>query len=72
METRGIIADWDPGGGSSSVVDVHPEPTRVRGSASRASRHPRGLIRVVMGDVGGGFGQKMFSMREEHAVVIAA
>ena len=33
---------------------------------------PEHQVRVVMGDVGGGFGQKMFMIREEIAVVLAA
>ena len=33
---------------------------------------PEDAIHVTMGDVGGSFGQKMFTDKEEHAVVIAA
>ena len=43
----------------------------VRGFLSRALDLPENRVRVVMGDVGGGFGQKMFMIPEEVAVVLA-
>src|SRR5205807_2400712 len=42
-----------------------------RATYARLLGIPEDSIRVVMGDVGGSFGQKMFPMREEYAVVIA-
>ena len=41
----------------------------VRGFLGRALGLPENRIRVIMGDVGGGFGQKMFMLPDEVAVV---
>ena len=46
-------------------------PHGVRGFLSRAVGLPENRVRVVMQDVGGGFGQKMFMLPDEVAVVVA-
>ncbi len=45
--------------------------TACGGSSPRALGVPENKIRVIMNDVGGGFGQKMFMLPDEVAVVIA-
>ena len=47
-------------------------PHEFRAICARILALPEARIRVIMGDVGGGFGQKMFPMREDIAVVLAA
>ena len=42
----------------------------MRGFLSRALGLPENRVRVMMQDVGGGFGQKMFMLPDEVAVVI--
>ncbi len=46
-------------------------PHGARGFLSRALGIPENRIRVIMGDVGGAFGQKMFMVPDELAVVLA-
>ena len=59
------------GSGQQSLT-IHSStqgPHEVRANMSRLLQIPEDRIRVVMGDVGGAFGQKMFPMREDFAVV---
>jgi carbon-monoxide dehydrogenase large subunit len=72
METRGIVASWDPWKESLEITLSCQGPHEPRLFYSRMLRIPEDKIHVAMGDVGGSFGQKMFPMREEHAVVIAS
>ena len=72
MEPRGLIASWDPWQQWLEVVASTQTVHETRLMWSRLLGIPEDSIRVVMGDVGGSFGQKMFPGREDHAVVIAA
>lgn len=72
METRGIIAEWDPWAGTLEVRCSTQGHHGVRTFLSRALGVDESRVRVVMGDVGGGFGQKMFMIPEEIGTVIAA
>lgn len=72
METRGIIAEWDRWAGTLEVRCSTQGHHGVRTFLSRALGVDESRVRVVMGDVGGGFGQKMFMIPEEIATVIAA
>jgi carbon-monoxide dehydrogenase large subunit len=72
METRGIIATWDPWTQQLDIVLAAQGVHEPRMLYSRMLGIPEDSIRVRQGDVGGSFGQKMFPMREEHAIVIAA
>ncbi|HLY83508.1 MAG TPA: molybdopterin cofactor-binding domain-containing protein, partial [Acidimicrobiales bacterium] len=47
-------------------------PHDVRTVASRITGVPEHRVRVLMGDVGGGFGQKAYIGRDEQAVILAA
>jgi aerobic carbon-monoxide dehydrogenase large subunit len=71
MECRGVVSIWD---GFRNELVVHTSTQGVhgvRGFLSRALDLPENRVRVIMGDVGGGFGQKMFMIPEELAVVLA-
>jgi len=72
MEPRGLIAAWDPWQQRMEIVASTQTVHETRAQWSRLLAVPEESIRVVMGDVGGSFGQKMFPGREDHAVVIAA
>jgi carbon-monoxide dehydrogenase large subunit len=71
METRGILASWSP---VAEEMQVWASTQSVHGLRSFTGRFlgvPEHRIRVVARDVGGGFGQKAFVMREEWTVLLA-
>jgi len=72
MEPRGLIASWDPWQQRMEVVASTQTVHETRAQWSRLLDIPEESIHVVMGDVGGSFGQKMFPGREDHAILIAA
>ncbi|MGH9025961.1 MAG: xanthine dehydrogenase family protein molybdopterin-binding subunit, partial [Acidimicrobiia bacterium] len=72
METRGTVAAFDPATRELRVWISTQNPHEVRLALSRVTGVPANLVRVSMGDVGGGFGQKYFTPREELTVALAA
>ena len=68
METRGIVASWQPQRRSFDVWVSTQSPHDVRTVTSRITGVPESRIRVQMGDVGGGFGQKAYLARDEQIV----
>ena len=72
METRGIVASWQPQAGSFDVWVSTQSPHDVRTVTSRITGVPESRIRVQMGDVGGGFGQKAYLARDEQIVLLAS
>jgi carbon-monoxide dehydrogenase large subunit len=70
METRGIIAEWS--GSDMSIWSATQGPHEVRMFLSRVLGVPENHVRVVAGDTGGGFGQKVVPQREEMCVALAA
>jgi aerobic carbon-monoxide dehydrogenase large subunit len=72
METRGVVATWDRFRDELTVWISTQGPHGVRAFLARALSVPEPRVRVIMGDVGGGFGQKMFMLPDEVAVVAAA
>ena len=72
METRGIVSIWDPWREQLEITLSCQSVHETRLFYARMLGIPEGDIHVVMGDVGGSFGQKMFPEKEEHAVVIAS
>jgi carbon-monoxide dehydrogenase large subunit len=72
METRGIVAKWDPYRQDLNVWISTQGPHGVRSYLARVLGIPDTRVRVVMQDVGGGFGQKMFMLADEVAVVLAS
>ena len=72
METRGVVASWDRWSDRLELVISGQGVHEVRLFYSRYFDMPEDRIRVVMGDVGGSFGQKVFPVNDEIAVVAAA
>jgi aerobic carbon-monoxide dehydrogenase large subunit len=72
METRGVVASWDRWSDRLELVISGQGVHEVRLFYSRYFGVPEDRIRVVMGDVGGSFGQKVFPVNDEIAVVAAA
>ncbi len=71
MEGRGLVARFDPPTGALDVWLSTQGPHSARDQFARLLDIGSSKVRVVMGDVGGAFGQKMFVGREESVVVLA-
>ncbi len=71
METRGILASWDPLREELTVWISTQGPHGVRGQLARVLGLDDSHVHVIMPDVGGAFGLKMHPSREELAVVVA-
>jgi aerobic carbon-monoxide dehydrogenase large subunit len=72
MECRGIVASWDPHLAELEVIVSTQSVHESRSFLARYLGLPEHTIRVIAGDVGGAFGQKMFLGREEVATVLAS
>src|SRR5882672_7411571 len=73
MEPRGAIGAWDPGEGRFTLYADVQYPHRVRQAlATRIFKIPESRIRVIAGDVGGGFGTKGWQYPEHRLVLFAA
>jgi len=73
MEPRGAIGVWDPGDERFTLYADVQYPHRVRQAlATRIFKIPESHIRVVAGDVGGGFGTKGWQYPEHRLVLLAA
>jgi carbon-monoxide dehydrogenase large subunit len=73
MEPRGAIGVWDPGEERFTLYADVQYPHRVRQAlATRIFRIPESHIRVIAGDVGGGFGTKGWQYPEHRLVLLAA
>jgi carbon-monoxide dehydrogenase large subunit len=72
MEGRGLVASWDSHAGELRVWPSTQSPHEIKAFASRVLGIGESRVRVEFGDVGGGFGQKMFPTRDEAAVLLAA
>jgi aerobic carbon-monoxide dehydrogenase large subunit len=73
MEPRGAIGVWDPGEDRYTLYADVQYPHRVRQAlATRIFKIPESHIRVVAGDVGGGFGTKGWQYPEHRLVLFAA
>src|ERR1700732_1611264 len=73
MEPRGAIGVWDPGEDRLTLYADVQYPHRVRQAlATRIFKIPESKIRVIAGDVGGGFGTKGWQYPEHRLVLIAA
>ncbi len=70
IETRGIIADWDPGRQHLTVHVGNQAPHPYRSVLAGRLGLKESRITVISPDVGGGFGQKIALYREE--LVVAA
>ena len=72
MEGRGLVASWDRYAGELRVWPSTQSPHEIKAFAARVLGVAENRVRVEFGDVGGGFGQKMYATREEAAVLLAA
>jgi carbon-monoxide dehydrogenase large subunit len=68
LEPRGLIADFNPGDGSLTVIHSHQSPFQMQDVFSRHLGIPEHKVRVVAPDIGGGFGMKLNLYAEEIAV----
>ena len=72
METRGMVAEWEPAGGELTVWAATQAPHEVRMVAARLLGLPESRVRVIARDTGGGFGQKVLPLREDMCILLAA
>jgi carbon-monoxide dehydrogenase large subunit len=73
MEPRGAIGVWDPGEERYTLYADVQYPHRVRQAlATCIFKIPESRIRVIAGDVGGGFGTKGWQYPEHRLVLFAA
>lgn len=72
LETRGLIADFDPSEGSLTVIHAHQSPFQMQDVFSRYLHIPEHKVRVVSPDIGGGFGMKLNIYTDEIATVVAS
>jgi CO/xanthine dehydrogenase Mo-binding subunit len=69
METRGILAHFDPRSGELEVWDATQAPIPIRAGLAAALGLREERVRVVAPDVGGGFGVKAFFFYPEEMLV---
>ncbi|MEV0264770.1 xanthine dehydrogenase family protein molybdopterin-binding subunit [Streptomyces sp. NPDC050617] len=72
LETRGAVASWDDREEQLLLQTSSQTPHQVRTVAARCLRLDERSVRVVVPDMGGGFGQKCVVGREEIATAAAA
>ncbi|GAB2831462.1 xanthine dehydrogenase family protein molybdopterin-binding subunit [Actinocorallia aurea] len=72
IETRGLLAEWEPATGELTVWAATQSPHELRLFCARLLGLDEHRVRVVMRDTGGGFGQKVLPQREDMAVLLAA
>lgn len=72
LETRGVVADYDPQARVLTVWTSTQIPITVRSQLSRLLEFPKERIRVLAQDVGGGFGAKLNVYMEEILTAYAA
>jgi carbon-monoxide dehydrogenase large subunit len=68
MENRGVAADFQAQEGMLTVWDSTQRPHGVRNYLSQILDLPEDQVRVLAGDVGGGFGEKGCMFPEEIAI----
>ena len=72
MEGRGLIVDYVAATGDVTIYAATQAPHEVRMFCSRLLGIPDHHVRVIAGDTGGGFGQKVMVQREEMGIMLAA
>jgi len=65
IETRGVVAAFQPWENSLTVWSTTQAPHRMRWVLSRLTELPEGRIRVIVPEMGGGFGAKGNTYNEE-------
>ena len=72
MEPRNAVAEYDPASGRSTLHTATQGPHFVRDTlADAVLKLPKDKVRLITGNVGGGFGMKAF-VYPEHALVVWA
>jgi carbon-monoxide dehydrogenase large subunit len=72
METRGLVADWSPGLRQMTVWMSTQTPHHVRDHIAHVLGLRADQVRVIAGDLGGGFGAKEHLYSDEAIVCLAA
>lgn len=72
IETRGLVVEWSAPSRELTVWAATQSPHEVRAVCARVLGLPEHHVRVIAGDTGGGFGQKVIPLREDLCVVVAA
>ena len=72
METRGCLASYDAGRGRLTVFSSTQGHHLLRRRLAVSTGLPESRVRVIVPDVGGGFGQKIPAAPEEVAVALAS
>jgi aerobic carbon-monoxide dehydrogenase large subunit len=72
METRGVIADWITSSGEVTLYTSTQVPHFVRTFVAVINGTSESKVRVVAPDVGGGFGSKLNTYREEFILPAAS
>lgn len=71
METRGAVADYDPGSGELTYHAATQSPQGLRLQLATTLGHPMDRLRVLTQDVGGAFGLKGGIYREDFCLALA-
>jgi len=72
LEPRGLVAHYDSAGGELVVQCSSQTPHQLRDDLATALGLPHHRVRVIVPDVGGGFGLKGTTYREDVAVALLA
>ncbi|MFI6318296.1 molybdopterin-dependent oxidoreductase [Nonomuraea sp. NPDC050556] len=72
LETRGVVASYDPGAGELVASMSTQNPHEAKLAISRVTGLDAEQVRVTARDVGGSFGLKVWTGRDELTVVLAA
>jgi carbon-monoxide dehydrogenase large subunit len=72
LETRGVVAEYNRASGRLTVHQSTQTPFMMQALYARLLGLPEHRVRVVCGDVGGGFGGKIHVFGDELAAVITA
>lgn len=69
METRTVLADYNPADGKLTVYQGHQAPHMMQDLYARHFGLPESSVRVISKDVGGSFGIKVHSYPDDFATV---
>ena len=72
LEPRGLLASWDPSAGALELRISHQMPHQLQVHLAELLNVRLSRVRVVCGDVGGGFGVKMHVYQDEIAACAAS
>jgi carbon-monoxide dehydrogenase large subunit len=72
LETRGVVAQWDPRDGSLTTWNATQVVHFVQQGLQAALELPAHRVRVIAPDVGGGFGTKASGYPEDLLIPVAA